>query len=161
MILFTAKAPAFGYATYFVRRKLLPELLPSMPDPRVHRMEDGEIVLENAYVRAAFDSLSMKLVSFVEKETGRELADAERPGACFRLVEEDDVNGMSAWTTGGYGKIIDINGQENVRITERRMDALRQQISYETSVRDSRIEVSVRLDQDSRVPSFCRYGGLA
>ena len=154
VILFTAKAPAFGYATYFVRRKLLPELLPSMPDPRVHRMEDGEIVLENAYVRAAFDSLSMKLVSFVEKETGRELADAERPGACFRLVEEDDVNGMSAWTTGGYGKIIDINEQENVRITERRMDALRQQISYETSVRDSRIEVSVRLDQDSRVLRF-------
>lgn len=154
VLLFPAKVPGFGYASYCLKRRRLPELLLSQPDPRVHRMADGPIVLENSRVKAVFDSLTMKLVSLVDQETGTELMDPASPGASFRLVDEDDVNGMSAWTVGGYSQITDINEQSPVRITARQFGKLRQQLSYEMKVRNSLIQVTVTLDEGSDLLRF-------
>ncbi|MGI5959916.1 MAG: glycoside hydrolase family 38 C-terminal domain-containing protein [Massiliimalia sp.] len=154
VLLIPVTVEPFGYATYCFKRHRLPEVLAKVPDPRVHTMADGSIVMENDRIRAVFDSLTMKITSLIDKKTGKECADSTCPGGGFRLVDEDDVNGMSAWIVGGYSRVVDINEQQPVRITKRELGGLRQQVSYEMKVRDSFIQVTVTLDAGSSMLRF-------
>lgn len=150
---FPAAVPAFGYDTYCIRREpLASEPLPPFTDPRVHRMEDGCIVLENDEICGLFDSETMKLISLTDKRTGEELL--KEPAGYFRFVEEDDENAMTAWIVGGYTRVVDINGTVPVRVVERHPKGLRRWLTYEMRFRESSMKVKVILDAGSRMFRF-------
>lgn len=150
---FPASVPAFGYNTYCVRRKpLTSEIIPPFTDPRVHRMEDGLITLENDEICGKFDSETMKLVSLVNKRTGEEFI--KEPSGYFRFVEEDDVNAMTAWIVGGYTKVVDINETVPVRVIDRHQDGLRKWLTYEMKFRESSLNVKIILDEGSKIFRF-------
>lgn len=152
-VAFPATVPAFGYDTYCIKRKpLASEILPPFTDPRVHRMQDGLIVLENDEICGKFDSETMKLVSLVNKRTGEEFL--KEPAGYFRFVDEDDVNGMTAWIVGGYTKVTDINGTVPVRVTQRQQEGLRKWLTYEMKFRESTFNVKIILDEGSRMFRF-------
>ncbi len=152
-LIFMAKVPAFGYSTYCIKRKpLQTEILPLVPDPRVHRMADGEIILENEKIRSIFDSETMKIISLKDKESGEELL--KEPSGYFRFVEEDDVNQMTAWIVGGYTKVTDLNAAVPVRILERQLEGIRKWIIYEMRFLRSSIQAKIILDEGSSMLRF-------
>lgn len=149
-IAFWAEVPAFGYQTYAVKRKKTDfEFLRPFADPRVHRMEDGIIVLENEEIEGVFDSQTMKLVSLKDKKTGKEMLN--NPSGYFRLIEEDDVQGMTAWVVGNYTRVVDLNETEAVRIIEKNLQGLRKWIIYEMDFLQSSVKTKVLLDKGSKM----------
>ncbi|NCB92241.1 MAG: alpha-mannosidase [Clostridia bacterium] len=149
-LLILAEVPAFGYANYCVKRERLSrEILKPYTDPRVHRMQDGKITLENDKVSGTFDTETMKLVSLADKMTGEELL--SEPSGYFRLIREDDVNDMTAWIVGGYMQIIDLNESVPVRIVEKQLTGLQKWLTYEMKFERSSLRTKVMLDEGSSV----------
>lgn len=146
-IVFEADVPAFGYATYYVVRQDARALERCAPEPRVHRMEDGSLVLENAKVRAEFATDTMKLISFIDKGTGRQLVAPDAPAGALRLIDESEVLPYNAWTIGNYGRIEDISQTQFVNVKGKKLDGLRRWIEYEIHFRSSSVNVRVSLDE--------------
>lgn len=144
------KVPAFGFSTYCVKRRALTkETVAVYPDPRVHKMEDGTVVMENENIKAVFATDTMKLVSLTDKQSNQELVKSNNTSGYFRYIEEEDVNGMSAWIVGGYSKVIDLNETSFVRITDKHLSGTRQWIEYDMKFMSSNIKVKISLDQKS------------
>jgi alpha-mannosidase len=145
-------APACGYATFSLSEALprdVPDTRPS--DPRVEKPDT--FVLENEKVRAVFHSRNAVLLSFVDKQSGEELIDSSRQGGIFRLVQEDDVKGMTAWIVGRWMSVHSVH--ENVRVTPPAgSGGLRQWITFEVSFGASRLKAKVSLDKGASALSW-------
>lgn len=161
-----ARVPANGYTSIAVRyapeRQPLPLAHPDygqtpneplawhssferspVSTPRVTRIVDQPILLENEFVRAQFAPDTMCLTSFTDKRTNTQLI--RQPSAFFRLVDESDSFKRSAWTIGPYGKVQDINRSCMLRVEERDTDALQPYVRFVLSFASSRLEATVSL----------------
>lgn len=143
-----ARVPAGGYRAYLLTEAdglTADQRFPA--DPRIE--EPLETVLENERLKAVLDPRSCAVLSLLDKETGRELLDGRGPGGLFRLLEEDDGGGMTAWMVGRYLSVQNL--AENVRIVAHQLSktALRQYITYRLSFLHSALQVTVSLDQDA------------
>jgi alpha-mannosidase len=142
-------APACGYTSLTLSES--DARLASLVYPGDPRTEEAQIfILENEHIRARFDPCSFALVSLIDKASQEELVAPTRP-ALFRLIQEDDQAGMTAWIVGRYMQIHDI--VENIRLIK--YDAggsLRQSLAYETiwgTDAASRLSVTMALDAGS------------
>ncbi len=151
-VLVPLSVPACGYTTCSVS-EAVPREMPSraVHEPRVQRPESH--VLENERVRAVFDGRTAALRSLVDKESGEELLDRTRPAGVFRLVQEDDRRGMTAWVVGRWMSCRPLT--ESVTCTGVQGSAdIRQWLSYETVFGSSRLKATVTLDRGSPVLSW-------
>lgn len=153
-VLVNAQIPPMGYNTYILSEKVnndIPTPLPS--DPRVDRQ--NSYTLENEHLRVVFDPRTAAIISMVDKANRHEVIDPTRVSGVFRLIEEDDSKGMTAWVVGQYKKITNINDL-GVKITNIHNDEglLRQSLGYTVAFGESRLKVGIHLDKDSSKLSF-------
>jgi alpha-mannosidase len=143
-VLVEVTVPGCGYTTCSLSEGLPRDLQTHIGnEPRVQRPE--EHVLENSRVRAVFDSQTAALRSFFDKETGEEMIDLSRPAGVFRLVQEDESRGMTAWIVGPW--ISSRSLHEGVRISSvNGKNSLRQWLTYEISFGASHLKSTVSLD---------------
>ncbi len=153
-LLVPVKVPAFGYTTCLVREKESWLEIPVNRVPRCDAIESRVLVLENQKLRAEFEPETMKLLSLVQKETGKELIEAGHPGAVFRLVTEETSQGMTAWRVGKYAGVRDLNEEQPVFVSKIRHDALRQSIEYQIKFGSSVLDATVSLDEGSDTLRF-------
>jgi len=147
-LLVDAEVPAFGYTTCVLREKELDKIPVNFPkDPRVDRVK--KYVLENSRIKAVFDTKNAAIVSLKDKQTGREFIDPQRPAGIFRLIEEDDAEGMTSWKVGRYMNIEPLTRGVKLREAVSGPGALRQWVSYAVPFRNSNLQVTVSLDKDS------------
>jgi len=145
--------PAYGYSTYVLSEKELQDLEINTPkEPRVEF--PNNYVLENDYMKITFDTNNLSIISMLDKKNGIELVDSKRPAGIFRLIEEDDIKGMTAWCVGRYMNITDLNHGVKVLYAYLDKDALRQWITYSVRFRQSKLTVTVSLDYNSPVLHF-------
>jgi alpha-mannosidase len=147
-ILLEAEVPPFGYGNYYVREREAPLEKKRREEPRVHRMEDGGLVLENGTVRAVFATDSMKLLSLVDKRSGQELLGGRASGY-FRFVQEEDTGDYSAWIVGAYRRLEDLNDECVIQVTGQKFWGLRKWIAYRMSFHSSSLEVRIILDGEA------------
>ncbi|MEN6315078.1 MAG: glycoside hydrolase family 38 C-terminal domain-containing protein [Clostridiaceae bacterium] len=146
-LLADVSVPAYGYNTYAITEHPGPKMSVIRDEPRneyPHRY-----ILENDLVRVVFNTQNAAIVSLIDKSRNTELVDSSRTTGIFRLIEEDDSRGMTAWVVGRYMNIEKLT--RDVRVTDMYADpsALRQWISYTMKFRDSELEVTVSLDSSS------------
>lgn len=147
-VLVDVKVPAYGYSTYTLTEREVNDIKIMLPaDPRLEKPDP--CVIENDYVRITFDTRTAAIVSLLDKSSGLELIDSKKPSGIFRLIEEDDARGMTAWVVGRYMNIMDLD--KNVKIKGAHIDkfALRQWINYEIEFRNSKLNVTISLDHNS------------
>ena len=152
-VLVPVDVPGCGYRTYSLT-EATPTEVPQerIGWPRVERQDS--FTLENDLIRAVFDSRSAALVSLVDKETGEEMADPSRGGGVFRLVQEDDSRGMSAWIIGRWMSVRSVH--EGVKMTPTAgTGSLSQWLSYEVRFGGSRLKATVSLERESSALSWC------
>ena len=107
-VLVEVRVPAHGYVTLVLREKEPEEVTVGymLADERVHH-PIPETVLENAYLRARFDSHTGQLCSLIDKATGAErLRGGEKGGLRYILSQR---NPMSAWVIERYLDVKEIN----------------------------------------------------
>ena len=143
------KAPAYGYSTYILGEKqMISKPAPDFPvDWRTEKNES--FILENNCVKVVFDAREMSMISFLDKTNGKEMVDPQKPAGIFRLIEEDDVKGMTAWAVGRYMNITGLNRNVKVNHCHTDKNDLRQWIHYETEFNHSRLKVVISLDYNS------------
>lgn len=154
-VLVKAYIPAYGYTTILLSEKE-PEDVP-VNLSKAPRVETADCyVLENDFVRAQFDPKSAAILSFLDKESNQEMLDANRPCGIFRIVEEDDVRGMTAWIIGRYMNVRALNICENVKISRLVIGKglLRQWLEYSILFGNSTLKVKVSLDHGSKKLDF-------
>lgn len=102
-LLTTVSVPPYGYTTVVVKEKK-PESAPApffftyQFDRQHYPFED--IILENSYLRAAFDRRTGNLYSLIDKQTGNErLRSGETGGLRYVRSQRND---MSAWVIDRY-----------------------------------------------------------
>ncbi|MBN2852760.1 MAG: alpha-mannosidase [Clostridia bacterium] len=142
--------PPYGYDTYLLDEDDMG--LPVDTDGFPDDWRNSSIncyILENENMKATFNSMNMAVVSLFDKKTNQEKVDSNQPSGIFRLIDEDDKKGMTAWVIGRYVTIADLN--ENVRILSSQInkEALMQWICYEMNFRNSKINVKVSLAKGS------------
>ena len=151
-VLVRVSVPGCGYSTCSLTEATAAELPAVVPnDPRVERAD--EFVLENDHLRAAFDPRTAALVSLIDKGSGEEMVDRSREAGVFRLVQEDDVKGMTAWIVGRWMSVRSVH--DGVKLTPvAGANGLRQWLSYEASFGASRLKATVSLDKGSAALSW-------
>jgi alpha-mannosidase len=152
-VLVKVRVPAMGYATIVLDEAAPATIGVQINDPRVAKPESA--VLENEFVRAELDVRDGGVISYVDKLTGTDYVKPGCPMGVFRLVEEDTIRGMSAWTVGRYRNVHALN--RGVRFTGARLDPglLRQSAAYEADFcNGSRLAVTVSLDCGERMLRF-------
>jgi len=147
-LLVDVAVPAYGYSTYVMNEKELQSLMVGIPNIPRTEIPD-QYILENDYIKVVFDTRNISILSMLDKKHGNELTDAKRPAGIFRLIEEDDCKGMTAWTIGRYMNIFDLNRNVKVIYASLDKDALRQWITYSIKFRESRLNVTISLDYNS------------
>lgn len=152
VLCFMASVPAFGYRTYYVT----PSGCAAPQDryfegPRVHRICDGPLILENELLKATFRRDTMELISLLDKATGQEQLGGP---VGFQLVDEQSVLPYSAWTVGQAGAVTDLNQACFVSVkTERRLPLL-ESVTYMLAFRRSTLKVTVSLPANSPTLRF-------
>lgn len=142
------KVPAYGYSTYILDQEEPETIKVRFPlDQRVEK--NDSYLLENELIRVEFDSRNAAIISMTDKTTGLEMVDKSRPTGIFRLIEEDDSKGMTAWVVGRYMNVIDLLKDVKIDKIISGEDLLRQWISYHIKFRSSKLEVRISLDQNS------------
>jgi len=154
-LLIDAKIPAFGYNTYIIGLRSYDGggafAIPA--DPRQDYISDDPIVLENEYIKAVFCPLTMSLVTFIDKESGKSLID--KPAALFRFIKENPRHGMTSWRVGPYMHIDDLNSKDfTVRVQDYRHEALRKYAKFQIRFASSVIDVTVSLMNNKRLLEF-------
>lgn len=153
VVSFLAKVPAFGYNSYYVMPADRPaERIPYFAGPRIHRMTDDPLVLENTLLRATFRRDTMELISLVEKASGQEQLDG--PAAYFNLIDEQSVLPYSAWTVGRIGRVENLNECCFVTLLDEQKRELQQSVSYKMAFRSSTLKVQVSLAESSPLLRF-------
>lgn len=159
-LLIYADVAPMGYATYVLDERkpedfgLVWEMFSTTGgmDPRLDDYTDKPLVLENEKVQAVFDSVTMQLISLVDKETKEELISG--PAATFQLIDENPVNEMTAWRVGPYMRVVNLNETEKVRVLAVQKGELMQGITYEFPFAASKIHAEVSLKAGSTCLDF-------
>jgi alpha-mannosidase len=114
-----------------------------------------EIVLENEHLRAEFDLHHGGLISLRDKQTGRELVSRDTPSGVFRLVKEDPIRGMSAWTVGRYLEVTSLNHAVRYKNPPVESGVARQSVAYSLDFGNgSLLSVTVSLYQGEKLLRF-------
>ena len=146
-VLIQASVPSCGYSTYVLTESQGGDLPLSFPrDLRVERAH--AFILENEWLRVAFDARTGALASMVDKGTGEELVSAGAAGV-FRLIREDESQGMTAWTVGRHMNVQDLVDNVRIRSVPAGPGAIRQAIVVETAFSSSTLKTTISLDEDS------------
>lgn len=136
-----AHIPALGHNTYIIRptEKEL-GLPPFMVNPR-HEQGKDDLVLENEFVKATFDSQTFNLKSYICM--GEETLNGE---SFFELVKEDTTDYMTAWY---MGRIKEKETLKNITLIPGSFfkNETCQGFSYTAEVGQSRFRISVSLDR--------------
>ncbi|SCH15954.1 Mannosylglycerate hydrolase [uncultured Ruminococcus sp.] len=156
-LLVKVKVPACGYATYVISEAEIDDLPISYWWER-RKQKREEFVLENDLIRVTLNPQSAAIDSVIDKQTGRELADQTRQGGVFQYILEanhKEVNDwrseMSAWFTGRYKQVEVINKNMEMSVSK---GILRNSVTYHAAFADSKLDVTVSLDDHER---FLRY----
>ncbi|KAF0193396.1 MAG: alpha-mannosidase, partial [Bacteroidetes bacterium] len=142
-----AEIPACGYSTYLLHEKEFLNTVVPHDEPRVEKQV--HYILENNCIKVSFDSTNASILSLVDKKTGREMVDPKRPAGVFRLIDEDDSKGMTAWVIGRYMNVMNLDKDVKIGSVYMESDALRQWISYIVKFRNSKLSVMISLNQNS------------
>ena len=138
--------PAHGYVTLVLREKEPEEVTVSymLADERVHH-PIPETVLENAYLRAQFDSHTGQLCSLIDKATGAErLRSGEKGGLRYILSQN---NQMSAWVIDRYLDVKEIDTPVKFTV---RPGTLSGELTVEYPVASSHVTVTYSLGRRDR-----------
>lgn len=147
-LLAEVSVPAFGYSTYYLTEGEKKDSLPELTkDPRVETRE--EYILENDLVRVAFNKMNAAIISLVDKVSCKEMIDVSKSVGIFRIIEEDDSHGRTAWFVGRYMNISYLDRDVKIGTVHMDRNALRQWISYEIPFRSSRLKVTVTLEKNN------------
>ncbi|MCL2771779.1 MAG: glycosyl hydrolase-related protein [Oscillospiraceae bacterium] len=151
-IAFMAKIPALGYATYVLTEEPRQGLsLDTFRGGRKDDFSDDDIVLENDKIKAVFARNSMYLISILDKKTGKELLMVGSGG--LRYIQEDDVNGMTAWRVGPYMEVENLN-QNKVRVYDQNLWGIKKWVQYDMKFKNSKVNVKISLDNNSSTLRF-------
>lgn len=150
-IIIEADVDAMGYTTYVLEEEeednlnLIWKKLSTSPcdDPRIDDYTDMPIVMENDKVKAVFSPNTMKMISLIDKGSGKE--SLCEPSAYFREVVESTQNEMTAWRIGNYITISDLNEEAPVRISKCEIGTLVRKIEYSISKENYTIYVVLSL----------------
>jgi alpha-mannosidase len=120
-LLVKVAVPSCGYATVIIEEKAAGSpAVTFINDMRTQHSD--RFSLENDYIRAELNPLDGSIASFTDKKTGAELAPRAGGFGVFRLASEghhknvtEGNPGMSAWFTGRFKKIEDINQDIEIR----------------------------------------------
>jgi alpha-mannosidase len=147
------KVPGCGYTTYVMEQEEQLNIETSYPsDQRVQKV--SEFILENNLIKVIFDPRDASIISMIDKITGEELGDQKRKTGIFRLIDEDDSKGMTAWTVGRYKCVESIHKDVKMKKGSSLSSALRSTLAYEMEFRSSNIKVEVWLDQNCSQINF-------
>ena len=118
--------------------------------PSDWRVEKADsFVLENSYIKVVLEIMDASIISCYDKIKGREMIDPQKPAGIFRLIEEDDAKGMTAWTIGRYMNITNLNRDVKIHNVYLDGNALRQWVNYDIEFRNSRLSVCISLDYNT------------
>ncbi len=147
-VLIQASVPSCGYSTYVLTESQESDL--PLPLPRNLRVERAHaFILENEWLRVEFDARTGALASMVDKGTGEELVSAGGAGGVFRLIREDESQGMTAWKVGRYMDVQDLVDNVRIRSVSAGPGAIRQAIVVEIAFSRSTLKATVSLDEGS------------
>ncbi len=148
------KIPAYGYSTYIISEKPRDSFRFAYfpPDPRVTYYSD--LALENDYIRAEFDPVTLELTKLTDKESGKVMID--QPSAYFMIAYENSkFKGGGAWVEGNYTHLQNLNQTgKPVLSGSVKSGGLRKQFEYFIEYNDSKINCTVSLDATSHVLRF-------
>ncbi len=161
-VLVDVDVPPMGYATYVLEERA-PECFSRnfsyfracgnvANPPVVDDITDAPLVLENDRVKVLFSPNTLQMLSFVDKENGRELISG--PSCSFRFITENTTQRMSAWRVGHYMKVTEMSTECPVKLMDTAAGALRQSIRYEIPFGRSHLAVTAFLDAHSSVVEF-------
>ncbi len=146
-ILAEVTVPALGYTTVVLSEKeadAYPILLNEYRPDRIGITYD-DYILENGQVRACINNKSGRLVSLVDKKTGKEMI-AHGKSAGFTYIETEN-NGMSSWTIGRH--LTDTPVERCIELKAQQSGDLRQSVKAVYEINDSKIEVMYSLDKEA------------
>ncbi len=142
---FAAKVsvPAMGYTVICLREKEIDEYKTywNMSD-RV-QPQKGNIILENKYLKASFDTVNGCLVSLINKETGEEQLSAP-VGTCLVETEKRTSN---AWQIGRYLNITPVTKTVNFASVG---GGIHSGVRIEQKIMSSTVKAWVYLDEDAK-----------
>ena len=132
---------------------LLPADVSAMPEIANAALTEGGAVIENALVRAVLNERG-EVVSFVDKESGREFAD----GPMNRLLMYKDVPRLfDAWDIDSNYILQPVEIDEPVTLTVSAKSGLRAAIRMERRVLNSTFSQEIVLEADSRRLDFVTH----
>ena len=147
-ILAQVEVPAMGYTTIVLSEEAMQEYpihLNAFPWERIG-VEHKDFVLENDHIRACINRISGRVISLMDKASGREMI-APGKSAGFTYLETE-MNKMSAWTIGRYLK--EVPAERCVSLTEEHSGVLRQAVNAVYQLEENKIEVLYSLDRDAK-----------
>ncbi len=156
-MLVDAEVPAFGYNTYIVKQVNYDAVsaFVSPSDARQDYISTEPIILENEFIKATFDPLSMAISELYDKTTGETPVTPDRPSAVFRFIKENPRFGMTSWRVGPYMHVANLNSTDFcVRVQDHRNEPLRKYVRYEIAFASSRLNVLAMLKKGSKVIEF-------
>ena len=139
-VLVQLPVPSMGYAVCAVREKPIDIYEALLLKDEREELPKGKVVLENALLKATFDTGSGMLHSLINKQNGEELLGAP---AGLHLVHSEN-GGMSAWRIGRYLEILPVTGTAKVTVSRGRV---RQSVTFEQQVMHSTVTMTISLDE--------------
>ena len=132
---------------------LVPAEVKVMPETASATLTDEGAVLENAVVRAVLNARG-EVLSFVDKESGREFAD----GAMNRLLMYKDVPRLfDAWDIDSNYILQPVAIEEPVKLTVKEAKGLRAVLHLERKLLNSTFEQDIVLEAGSRRMDFVTH----
>lgn len=147
-VIVTAEVPAYGYTTVVLNEREPLEVtncyLNTHGDVRQHRPFE-DIVLENKYLCARFDSRSGELYSLIDKITGNErIREGESAGLCYIRAQR---HGMSSWVIDRWLAYEKVAEPVKMSVTKRRLSS---GLQMEHAVAHSRITTTISLGSEDK-----------
>ncbi len=140
-VLVRVKLPAYGYKTIAIKQNEV-EKYPYYygGTHNILGYEDA-YVLENEYIRAEFDKLSMSLISLVDKTDGSEKINSKEFAGLVQINTQTEGN--SAWVIGKYH---DVNPVDNIsRVDRFGFGGLKTGYRFEARVLNSTVRCEISL----------------
>ena len=112
-------------------------------------------MLENDLVRAELCPTTMRLVSFIDKKTGKDMIDRTKPAGDLRMITEafpgktTNDGTMSAWRVGRYSKITSLSTDSRFQFLNTSKTDVRQCTAFKMPFGSSIAEIYISLDKDS------------
>ena len=137
-VLVKVEVAANGYATIALREKPVTEYPTFYLSAERTHSPQGDIVLENEYLKAVIDGRSGQLVSMVDKKTSREQLSAPA-GLC---VVDSEKNTSDAWRIGRYLGVTPVTRALEITPAS---GSLRSYVTMKHEMLDSSVETTISL----------------